>query len=50
MGIGAGAPYFRIGFGPPSSKTAANNILNGPPIKQMIAAKAVRISRNRESL
>src|SRR2546423_5659839 len=42
--IGPGGPYMRAGFGAPSSKTAAYNIRNGPPIKQMIATRAASIS------
>src|SRR5215203_2952510 len=44
--IEAGGPYARKGFGAPSSKSAANNIRKGPPIKQMMAAKAAKISTN----
>ena len=36
----------RTGFGAGSSNTAAYNIRNGPPIKQIMAANAKRISRN----
>jgi hypothetical protein len=42
-----GLAFCDIGRGAPSSKIAANNILSGPPMKQIIAASAVRISGNR---